>query len=107
MQNMTHLIAYNKDNNFTNTAMISLNVQIQPEILISLNKSTNEFGEEIKLWAAISLYKYEKLSLARAAKLAGFHRYDFEKVLAELNIPISNLTIDDVKNDIEMLKSFS
>ncbi len=84
---------------------VSLNVQIQPEILISLNKTTNEFSKELKLWAAVSLYQFEKLSLARAAKLAGMHRYDFEKILSDLGVPISKLTINDIKKDIDLLRT--
>jgi len=80
--------------------MITLTYEVQPEILISLNKSPKEFSGEIMLWAAISLYEHGKLSLARAANLAGLHRYDFETVLSKLNIPISNLTIDDIDNDL-------
>ncbi len=84
---------------------LTLNIDIQPDILISLNQNTTEFGKQLKLWAAISLFQYGKLSLARAANLAGFHTFDFENILAELGIPISNITIDDVKNELELLKN--
>lgn len=84
--------------------MLNIQVQVEPEILISLNKSEKEFGDELKLWAAISLYEHGKLSLARAADMAGYHRYDFEKTLASLDIPISNLSEADVFQDIEWLK---
>jgi predicted HTH domain antitoxin len=87
--------------------MISLNIQIQPEILISLNKSADEFGQDLKLWAAICLYEHGKLSLAKASSLAGFHRFDFENILAGMGIPISNLTIEDIKKDIETLEALS
>jgi predicted HTH domain antitoxin len=87
--------------------MISLNVQVQAEILISLNKSVDEFSQELKLWSAISLYEHGKLSLAKAASLAGFHRYDFENILSGMGIPISNLSIDDVLKDIETLEALS
>jgi predicted HTH domain antitoxin len=84
---------------------ISLNIEVKPDILVSLNKTADEFSNDIKLWAALSLYQFNKLSLAKAASLAGYHRYDFENILANLNIPISNLTIDDFKKDIEILDS--
>lgn len=84
---------------------ISFNIEVKPDILVSLNKSEKEFSKEIKLWAAISLYQFNKLSLAKAANFAGYHRYDFENLLANLNIPISNLEIDDITKDIEFLDS--
>lgn len=84
---------------------ISFNIEVKPDILVSLNKSETEFANEIKLWAAISLYQFNKLSLAKAANFAGYHRYDFENILAGLNIPISNLEISDIKKDLEILDS--
>ena len=84
---------------------IYFNVEIKPDILVSLNKSAEEFSKDIKLWAAISLYQFNKISLAKAASFAGYHRYDFENILAELNIPISNLEIDDIKKDLEIIES--
>lgn len=83
--------------------MIQLTLQVDPEILLSLNKSPKEFGEELKLWAAIGFYEHGKLSLAKAADVAGYHRLDFEKILAKLNIPISLLGIDDVLADLALL----
>ncbi|NJO92641.1 MAG: UPF0175 family protein [Chloroflexia bacterium] len=85
---------------------IMYNIEVKPDILVSLNKSEMEFGKEIKLWAAISLFQFNKLSLAKAASFAGYHRYDFENILAGLCIPISNLEIDDIAKDIEYLDTF-
>ncbi|HAN76431.1 MAG TPA: hypothetical protein DCQ31_00990 [Bacteroidales bacterium] len=85
--------------------MITLTYQVQPEILVSLNKKPGELANELMLWAAISMYEHGKLSLARAATLAGMHRYDFETVLSKLNIPISDLSIDDIKNDLDALNN--
>ncbi len=87
--------------------MLTLTYQVQPEILISLNKSPQEFSGELMLWASISMYEHGKLSLARAASMAGYHRYDFETILSKLEIPISNLTLQDINKDLETLKSFS
>ncbi len=87
--------------------MLNIQVQVEPELLVSLNKSPQEFGEDRLLWAAISLYEHGKLSLARAASMAGYHRYDFEKLLAKMGIPISNLELEDVQKDIALLNSKS
>ncbi len=35
----------------------------------------------------------------------GYHRYDFEKLLAKMSIPISNLELEDVQKNIALLKS--
>jgi predicted HTH domain antitoxin len=84
--------------------MLNIQVQVEQELLVSLNRSPKEFGEDLLLWAAISLYEHGKLSLARAANLAGYHRYDFEKLLSKMDIPISNLELEDIQKDIALLK---
>jgi len=84
--------------------MIQIPLQVDPEILLSLNKSPKEFGEELKLWAAIGFYEHGKLSLAKAADIAGYHRLDFEKILGRLNIPISLLEMEDIMADLALLE---
>ncbi|OQX75680.1 MAG: hypothetical protein B6D64_11235 [Bacteroidetes bacterium 4484_276] len=82
-----------------------LNVEVNPDILLTFNQKPKEFGNELRLWAAVSMYWFDKISLARAATLAGYHRYDFEKFLATLDIPTSKLTDEDAEKEINMLKS--
>ncbi len=84
---------------------LSLNVEVSPDILLTFNQKPQEFSNELKLWAAVSMYWFDKISLARAATLAGYHRYDFEKLLTKLNIPISKLTNEDAEKEIELLKN--
>lgn len=86
---------------------MTLHIPIQSDIFLSLNQTPDEFGSELKLWAAISMYYFGKISLARAASLAGYHRYDFENLLARLNIPISLLDVTDAEKEIELLQEFS
>jgi len=84
---------------------LHIDLEISPEVLMALNTSKEDFKKEIKLWAAIALYQFNKLSLAKAASLAGLHRYDFEKILSDRKIPISNLTAEDAEKDINLLDS--
>jgi len=51
------------------------------------------------------MYWFEKISISRAAKLAGYHLYDFENLLVKLNLPISKLTEEDAEKEIELLKN--
>jgi len=84
---------------------IGINIEIDPEILSALNSTKGEFSDNIKLWAAITLFQFNKLSISKAAHLADMHRYDFEKILAAHNIPISNLGKSDGEKDLEALNS--
>ena len=83
---------------------VTLHIPVQAEMLLALNETPQEFGEELKRWAAISMYYFGKISLARAASLAGQHRYDFENLLARLNIPISLLDEADAEKELALLQ---
>ena len=84
---------------------LSLNIEVESDILLTFNQKPKEFGNELKLWAAVSMYWFDKISLARAATLAGYHRYDFEKLLSKLNLPISKLTDEDAEKEIKLLEN--
>ncbi len=82
----------------------TITVDFPSDILLTLNESDTELKQDIKLSLAIRLYGLQKLTIGKAAQIAGLSRYDFETFLSKNNIPISNLTIDDVMNDIDKLQ---
>ena len=84
---------------------IGINIEVDAEILSALNATKDDFRNNIKLWAAITLFQFNKLAISKAAHLANMHRYDFEKILADHNIPISNLGKADGEKDLEALNS--
>ena len=59
---------------------------------------------DIKLSLAIRLYRLQKLTIGKASQIAGLSRFEFETMLSENEIPISNLTMDDVMKDFQKLK---
>lgn len=59
----------------------------------------------IKLSLAIRLFQQNKLTLGKAAQLADLSRYGFESVLADNNVPISNLTAQDILRDMKKLSN--
>ncbi len=85
-----------------NTQTIS--IEIPSDILLALNENENELKKDIKTSLAIRLYQQEKLTIGKAAQLCDLSRYDFERLLSENGISISNLTIDDIIQDSEKLK---
>jgi len=80
-----------------NTQTIS--IEFPTDILLALNESETELKKDIKISLAIRLYRLEKLTIGKAAQLSGLSRYDFETLLSEHEIPISNLSLDDVLGD--------
>jgi predicted HTH domain antitoxin len=85
-----------------NTRTIS--IDIPSDIFLALNENENELKNDIKISLAIRLYQQEKLTIGKAAQLCGLSRYNFETLLSENGISISNLTIDDITNDSKKRK---
>ena len=82
----------------------TITIDFPAELFLALNESESEVKQRIKISLAIRLYKLQKLTIGKAAQVAGLSRLQFETVLSEYEIPISNLTIEDVIADIEKLK---
>ena len=82
----------------------TITIDFPSDILLTLNENENELRDDIKLSLAIRLYRLQKLTIGKAAQIAGLSRFDFETILSENEVPISNLTIDDVINDCQKLK---
>jgi predicted HTH domain antitoxin len=85
-----------------NTQTIS--IDFPSDILLALNETEAELKLRIKTSLAMRLYKLQKLTIGKATQLSGLSRFEFETLLSENEIPISNLTIDDVMDDCKKLK---
>jgi predicted HTH domain antitoxin len=82
----------------------SITIEFPADILLALNETETELKQSIKTSLAMRLYKLEKLTIGKAAQLAGLPRFEFETLLSENEIPISNLTISDVMGDSKKVK---
>lgn len=85
-----------------NTQTIS--IDFPSDILLALNETEAELKQRIKTSLAMRLYKLQKLTIGKATQLSGLSRFEFETLLSEYEIPISNLTISDVLDDCKKLK---
>lgn len=59
--------------------------------------------EQARLDFAVGLYSSHTASLARAARLAGRSRVEFQRILAERGIPLA-YDSEDLEEDISTLK---
>jgi predicted HTH domain antitoxin len=82
----------------------TISIDFPSDILLALNETEAELKLRIKTTLAMRLYKLQKLTIGKAAQLSGLSRFEFETLLSENEIPISNLTFDDVINDCKKLK---
>jgi predicted HTH domain antitoxin len=85
-----------------NTQTIS--IDFPSDILLALNETEAELKQRIKTSLAMRLYKLQKLTIGKAAQLSGLSRFEFETLLSENEIPISNLTLEDVLDDCNKLR---
>lgn len=76
-------------------------LEIPDEVLISLKETPEEFSKDILMLAAAKLYQMGKLSSGRAAQLAGVPRISFLQSLSKYDIPIFDLTTEELRRDFE------
>ena len=50
---------------------------VKEGILLSLKESTEEFTQNLRFLSALMLYRKNRLSLGKAAELAGYSKLDF------------------------------
>jgi len=77
----------------------TITIDFPSDILLALNETEGELKQNIRTSLAMRFYRLQKLTIGKAAQLSGLTRFEFETLLSENEIPISNLTIDDVIND--------
>jgi len=85
---------------------INLSIPVKESILFSLKESTDEFSQELLYLSALMLYKRRKLSLGKAAELAGLDKIDFIfklKTEGEAVFDHNNDEIDEIFNASKQL----
>ncbi len=78
----------------------ALTIEYPEDLLFTLGISDKEFSEEAKLLLAAKLYELGRISSGQAARLAGKSRVEFLFSLSRLNVPMSNLREEDLKDEL-------
>lgn len=86
------------------TIHTTISIDLPSDILLALNESENELKKDIKISLAFRLFQLQKLTIGKAAQLAGLSRLEFDNLLSENKISISNLDIEDIFEDEKKLK---
>jgi len=81
----------------------TLTIEYTDELLFTLGVSNEQFSEEAKFLLAAKLYEIGKVSSGQAAKLAGKSRVEFLFSLSRLNVPMSNLRAEDIKDELNFV----
>ncbi len=81
-----------------------LELTIPSDIFLTLNEPESQLLSEIKVFIATQFFTMNKLTIGQAARLAEMERFEFETFLSKQQIPISNLTFEDIEQDIRRLQ---
>lgn len=81
-------------------AMTSVRFEIPEEILYTLNESVPEFTLQMRLLTAMQLFKKHKLSLGKAAELAGMDKDQFTIELDRNEIPLIDYDPDELEDEL-------
>ena len=64
--------------------IVNISIPIKENILLSVKETKDEFTKEVLFLSALFFYRKRKLSLGKAAELAGYSRIEFiEKLQIE------------------------
>ena len=79
-----------------------LTIHIPGEIRQMLNRTQEELGRDMRLYTALMLFRTGKLSSGAAAEMAGVPRIMFLDLCAEYDIPISQISGDDLRRELAL-----
>ena len=82
----------------------TISIDLPSDVLLALNESESELKQDIRVALAIRLYNLQKLTIGKAAQVAGVSRLTFETLLANYGVPVSNLNFEDVLSDYQKLR---
>ncbi len=85
---------------------MNVKFSISDDILLAVNENANDFMRDLRYLAALAWYRKNKLSLGKAAELAGYDKLDFIARMQMEQEPIfdySNEELNSVFSDVERL----
>ena len=87
--------------------MTTVTVEVPESAFSALRRSPEEFAREMRIAAAIQWYHQELISQGRAAEIAGLSRADFLDALFRAKVPACQITIDELKEELETWQRLS
>ena len=82
----------------------AVTLEFGDDVLLATGQSPSEFADEARLLIAAKLYELGRLSSEQAGKLCGRSRVDFLNALPRVSVAASNLTAEDLDDDIAYAK---
>ncbi|WP_240910890.1 UPF0175 family protein [Thermococcus sp. MV5] len=83
--------------------MSEVSVSIPQDLIRILKISERDLPRMVRLYLVIELYREGKISLGKAAEIAGITRWEMMEVLSSKGVPLQ-YDEDDLKEDIDTLE---
>ncbi len=77
-----------------------LTIRLPNEISKMLNRTPEEMCRDMRIYAALMFFRLGKLSSGAAALMAGIPRVMFLDLCAEYDIPISQITPEELHREV-------
>lgn len=77
-----------------------LTIRLPNEIRRMLNRTPEEMSRDVRIYAALMLFRLGKLSSGAAALMAGIPCVMFLDLCAEYDIPISQITPEELHREV-------
>jgi predicted HTH domain antitoxin len=78
----------------------TLTMEIPETIRHALKRTPDEMARDMRLYTALMLFRQSKLSSGAAAELAGVPRVLFFDLCAEHDIPVSQITPEELTQEL-------
>lgn len=78
----------------------TLTITIPGTVQQMLNRTPEEMGRDLRLYAALMLFRLGKLSSGAAAEMAGVPRVMFLDLCAEYDISVSQITAEELRREL-------
>jgi len=85
---------------------ITLQVKLPKSILYDYGLSEKEASAALLRAFVLSLYRRDKISSGKAARLLGIHRFDFMRMLAEEGIAYLDYTPEELDADLQAMQQW-
>jgi len=79
----------------------TVTIHIPASLQRQLNRTAEELERDIRLYAALMIFRLGKLSSGAASELAGVPRVMFLDLCAEYGIPVSQITPEELRREVE------
>jgi predicted HTH domain antitoxin len=78
-----------------------VSIDLPAEVFSALKHAPNEFARSMRLAAAIHWYSQRRVSMEKAAMIAGLDRADFLAALATEEVDVFDVDIESLKRELE------